>query len=246
MVLEYVDGVTLRAVLQQEQRLPIDRVVTLGVQIAQALAYAHTHHVIHRDLKPENIIVSRAGCAKVMDFGIAFVEGARRVTWGQLAAQVGTPDYMAPEQIKGQRGDPRTDIYALGMILYECLAGRLPYDGDNPLVVMNQHVTVSPPPLNRFVRDVPMALEETVLKAIRRSAGARWPSMATFAAALQHPEQVDVPALQAEREQQETSAGDGGVSAQLGVATWQVALIVIAVIVGLITFGALIQILHGS
>lgn len=246
LVLEYVDGVTLREILRKEHRLAVDKAAALGVQIAQALAYAHAHHVFHRDLKPENIIVSRDGCAKVMDFGIAFVEGARRITWGQMSAQVGTPDYMAPEQIKGNRGDQRTDIYALGMILYECLAGRLPYHGDNALVVMNQHVTVSPPPLNRFVRDVPEALEETVMKAIRRSADARWPSMAAFAEALQRPEHVDVPALQAEREQQETSVGNGGVSSQFGLPTWQVALIVLAVIVGLITFGALVQVLHGG
>jgi eukaryotic-like serine/threonine-protein kinase len=246
LVLEYVDGVTLREVLRKEHRLPSDKAVALALQIAQALAYAHKHHVFHRDLKPENIIVTPECCAKVMDFGIAFVEGARRVTWGQMSAQVGTPDYMAPEQIKGHRGDQRTDIYALGMILYEVLAGRLPYCGDNALVVMNQHVTASPPPLSQFARQVSPALEETVMAAIRRSPDARWPSMEAFATALQHPEQVDVAALQAAREEQETSAGDGGLSEQLGLPTWQVILIVIAVIVGLITFGALVQVLHGG
>lgn len=89
--LEYVHGVTLRQVLRKEHRLLIECAVSLGVPIAQALAYAHTHHVFHRDLKPENIIVTPEGCAKVMDFGIAFVAGARRVTWGQMLAQVGTP-----------------------------------------------------------------------------------------------------------------------------------------------------------
>ena len=245
LVLEYVDGVTLREVVRKNHRLPVERAVSLGVQIAQALAYAHAQHVFHRDLKPENIIVTPDGCAKVMDFGIAFVGGARRVTWGQMSAQVGTPDYMAPEQIKGNRGDERTDIYALGMLLYECLAGRLPYQGDNALVVMSQHVTVSPPPLRQFVAHVPAALEEIVLKAIRRSPDARWTSMAAFAQALQHPEEVDVVALQAEREQQEASVGDGGINSQFGLPTWQVVLIVLAVIVGLITFGALVQVLHG-
>src|SRR5262249_21033291 len=91
LVLEYVDGVTLREILRKERRLPVERAIGLGVQIAQALAYAHRYHVFHRDLKPENIIVARAGCAKVMDFGIAFVGGARRVTWGQMSRQIGTP-----------------------------------------------------------------------------------------------------------------------------------------------------------
>src|SRR5262249_49705193 len=246
LVLEYVDGVTLREVIRKEQRLPPERAVSLGVQIAQALPDGHAHQVFHRDLKPENIIVTPDGCGKVMDFGIAFVQGARRVTWGQMSAQVGTPDYMAPEQIKGNRGDSRTDIYALGMILYEALCGRLPYRGDNALAIMNQHVTVSPPPLHKFVHNIPPALEEVVMKAIRRSPEARWPSMDTFVDALQHLDTVDVAALQAERERQETSVGASSMgSGQFGLPLWQVALIVLAVIVGLVAFGALIQVLHG-
>ncbi|HEX9371668.1 MAG TPA: hypothetical protein VF897_11720, partial [Roseiflexaceae bacterium] len=97
----------------------------------------------------------------------------------------------------------------------------------------------------QFVHDVPPALEETVMKAIRRSPDARWPSMEAFARALQHPEQVDAPALQAKREQQETSAGDGAAGGQFGLPAWQVALIVLAVIVALVTLGALVQVLHG-
>jgi serine/threonine-protein kinase len=246
LVLEYVEGTTLRDVLRKERRLPIDRTVALGLQIGQALAYAHQQHVFHRDLKPENVIVTPQWCAKVMDFGIAFVEGARRITWGQMSAQIGTPDYMAPEQIKGQRGDQRTDIYALGMILYECLAGRLPYQGDNALAVMNQHVTVSPPVLHQFAGHVSPVLEEIIMKAIRRSPDARWPTMDSFMSALQQPDLVDGAVLQAEREQHERSVGDGGVTSQFGLPTWQVVLIVIAVITGLITFGALVQVLHGK
>jgi len=246
LVLEYVDGGTLRELLKREHRLPADQAVALVLQIAQALGYAHAHHIFHRDLKPENIIVTRSGCAKVMDFGIAFVEGARRITWGRLSSQVGTPDYMAPEQIKGNRGDHRTDIYALGMILYECLAGRLPYRGDNALSVMNQHVTMSPPPLSNFAHHIPSALEEVVMKAIRRNLDARWPSMEAFAEALEHLDAVDAAALRAEREREETSTAMAGASSsQFGIPLWQVALIVVAVVVGLITFGVLVQLLHG-
>jgi len=246
LVLEYVNGSTLRELLKREHRLPADQAVALVLQIAQALAYAHAHHIFHRDLKPENIIVTPSWCAKVMDFGIAFVEGAPRITWGRLSSQVGTPDYMAPEQIKGNRGDHRTDIYALGMILYECLAGRLPYRGDNALSVMNQHVTMSPPPLGKFAHHIPPALEEVVMKAIRRSLDARWPSMDAFAEALKHLDAVDAAALRAEREREETSAIMAGASSsQFGIPLWQVGLIVVAVVVGLITFGALVQLLHG-
>lgn len=177
LVLEYVPGSTLRDDLQrvwrqkQEPQKAEEMAISLGRQIGNALAYTHAHGVFHRDLKPENIIITPDGTAKVMDFGIAFMEGARRITWGALSSQAGTPDYMAPEQIRGQRGDDRTDIYALGMILYECVAGRLPYEGDNALAVMNQHVTVSPPPLHCFQEQVSPALEEVILKAISTQTG---------------------------------------------------------------------------
>jgi serine/threonine-protein kinase len=244
LVLEYVEGMTLRDALGRAAPLAPARAVALITQLADALIYAHAKGVFHRDLKPENVIVRPDDCAKVMDFGIAFVEGARRVTWGRLSGEVGTPDYMAPEQIKGSRGDQRTDIYALGMMLYECLAGRLPYDGDNALAIMNQHVTQSPPPLDEFVRGLPLALEEAVMKAIRRDPAGRWPTMAAFAEALRNPEQVDALALRAERLEQETASRGGGAS-QFGLPAWQVALIIVAVLVGLVILGTLVQILHG-
>ncbi len=248
LVLEYVAGCTLRELLRKEAPLPFDKAVSLGLQIARAIGYAHANHIFHRDLKPENIVVDRTGQAKVMDFGIAFVAGARRVTWGRLSAQVGTPDYMAPEQIKGSRGDHRTDIYALGTMIYEFLAGRPPYEGDNNLAVMNQHVTVSPPPLHYFRRDVPPALEEVIMKAIRRNPDRRWQSMQELEQALLHPEAVDVAALSAEREREETSPGlsrvDTRVESELGLPLWQVALIITAVLVGLAAVGVLAQMFH--
>ncbi len=202
LALEYVPGRTLRQVLHERRPGPEDfrEAASLGVQIGGALAYAHTQHVAHRDLKPENVIVTPDGDAKVMDFGIAFLQGARRVTWGRFSAPAGTPDYMAPEQIQGGRGDARTDIYALGMILYEYLAGRLPYRGDNALAVMSQHVQSKAPTVSQFRRDVPAALEETVMKALRRRPEDRWPDMAALVGALERPETVDATALRAERE----------------------------------------------
>lgn len=248
LVFEYVDGRTLRELLRREAPLPVERAVSLGMQIARAIAYAHEHGVFHRDLKPENIIVTPAGEAKVMDFGIAFVEGARRITWGRLSAQVGTPDYMAPEQIKGGRGDHRTDIYALGTMIYEFLAGRPPYEGDNNLAVMSQHVMMSPPPIHTFRKNVPPALEETIMKAIRRDPAARWPSMQAFADALEHPERVDAAALKTEREREENTLSRSGLSVrvheELGLPLWQVTLIICAVLVALAAVGILAQVLH--
>lgn len=252
LVLEYVPGSTLRDWLRVQKAAgrdapPSKQALNIGVQIGQALMYAHAKHVFHRDLKPENIIVTPDGQAKVMDFGIAFLQGARRITWGPLSSQIGTPDYMAPEQIKGVRGDQRTDIYALGMMLYECVAGRLPYDGDNALAIMNQHVNVSPPPIHQFYREVPPALEEVILKAIRRDPAGRWPSMQAFTAALEQPETVDVETLKAERAQSENARpprSRHGLDNDFGMPLWQVALIVGGVLLALVMVGVLAQILH--
>jgi len=248
LVLEYVDGVTLREYMDSHAPLPIEKAVSLGMQIADALSYAHANHVFHRDLKPENIIVTPHGQAKVMDFGIAFVEGARRVTWGRLSSQVGTPDYMAPEQIKGKRGDERTDIYALGIMVYELLAGRPPFQGDNALAIMNQHVTTNPPPLHHFNKHFPPALEEVVMKAIRRDPALRWATMEMFAQALQQPEMQATLALKAEREANEAKPRRHAIEATpenpFGLPLWQITLIVIAIMLAIIAFGVLAQLLH--
>lgn len=248
LVLEYVDGCTLREYLSKEGPLPVENAVSLGVQIATALAYAHANHIFHRDMKPENVIITDQNQAKVMDFGIAFVEGARRITWGRLSSQVGTPDYMSPEQIKGNRGDARTDIYALGIMIYEFLTGHPPYKGDNALSIMNQHVTANPPSIHHFNKHVPAALEEVVMKAIRRNPEDRWPSMETFAEALQNPDAVDTKALEAERKSLESKATRQVVEATsinpYGLPLWQVALLVIAIMLVIIAFGVIAQLLH--
>src|SRR5919202_778941 len=181
LALEYVVGCALRELLEREAPLPSDKAIDLGLQIAHAIGYAHEHKIFHRDLKPENIIVSRDGQAKVMDFGIAFVAGARRVTWGRLSAQVGTP---------------------------------------NNLAIMNQHVTMSPPPLHYFRKDVPPALEEAIMKAIRRDPDRRWQSMQEFEHALLHLDNVDVAALRAERGHKEASPALSAVDARLESPLW--------------------------
>jgi serine/threonine-protein kinase len=216
IVLEYVDGDSMRQVLRDRKSGHNDDVqaaVDYGIQIGGALSYAHLHHVAHRDLKPENVIVTHDGRAKVMDFGIALLQGARRVTWGPLSTQVGTPDYMSPEQIQGGRGDARSDIYALGMILYELIAHRLPYHGDNALAVMNQHVNMKAPPLHKFRDDAPPALEEIIMKAIRLKPQDRWPTMDAMVDALKDWNSVDVAALRKERE---TEQGGGSTAQAMG------------------------------
>lgn len=247
LVLEYVPGRTLRGLLRDCEEAPcsVERAVTLGLQIGRALAYAHGKGVFHRDMKPENVIVTPDGSAKIMDFGIAFIEGARRITWGAMSNQIGTPDYMAPEQIKGQRGDARTDVYALGLMIYEMAAGRLPYDGDNSLAIMSQHVTTPPPPLSTF-RAVAPALEETVMKAIRRDPAKRWPSMEAFVAALESPATADVKSLREERARDEREAGTGASQTVegTGMRPWQLVLLIVAVLVAFLLLGVIAQLAH--
>lgn len=192
MVLEYVEGESLRRHLHGRLPLPIDEAVGYARQLASALAYAHQHGVAHRDLKPENVLVTPDGVLKLTDFGIALLAGARRITWRFLNNAVGTPDYMAPEQIQGKRGDERTDVYALGVMLYEMVAGKVPFSGESPLAVMAQAVNTPPQPLHRIAPDVPPPLEAVVHKAIRKEPGERYASMAQMLHDLEHLDDLDL------------------------------------------------------
>jgi serine/threonine-protein kinase len=184
LVLEYVDGQSFRDYLNKHHRLAPDVAVGFAKQIASALDYAHGRHIYHRDLKPENVLITPEGQLKIIDFGIAYLQGARRLTWKWLSNSVGTPDYMSPEQIQGGRGDARSDLYALGIILYEMLAGRPPYGGDNAFAVMDQHLNGKPQPPSRHNSAVPSGLDGIVLKAIRKDPLERYQSAAEMIADL--------------------------------------------------------------
>ena len=136
MVIEWVEGRLLRTILNEQKKLPIDRASTLAHRICDALDYMHKHGIIHRDLKPENIMVDQNDQIKLLDFGIAMKEDARRLTFVNVSSLLGTPDYISPEQVKGARGDQRSDIYSMGIIFYEMLTGRVPFVGANPLAVL--------------------------------------------------------------------------------------------------------------
>ncbi|HUX43241.1 MAG TPA: serine/threonine-protein kinase, partial [Terracidiphilus sp.] len=146
MVLEWVDGRLLRTILNEEKKLPVERAVKIALGICHALDYMHKRGIVHRDLKPENVMVDADDHIKLIDFGIAMKEDARRLTFVNLSATLGTPDYISPEQVKGQRGDQRSDIYAVGVMLYEMLTGRVPFLGANPLAAMNERVLHDPTP----------------------------------------------------------------------------------------------------
>jgi serine/threonine protein kinase len=189
IVTEYVNGVPLRSLMKHGEPWDPERALAIVRQIAEALVYLHGQHVVHRDLKPQNILVTPDGKIKIVDFGIALDHPGRRLTW--LGSDtVGTPEYMAPEQAKGLRGDERSDIYALGLLLYEMLTGRLPYGGEAPQDFLQSKIGSDPIPPTRFRPDLHPVLEEIILHAIERLPGRRYETAAAVLADLQDPTRV--------------------------------------------------------
>ncbi len=190
IAMEYVEGASLRALMRDKRAFEPERALNYARQICGALVYMHGEGVVHRDLKPENMLVTDAGQIKIMDFGIALDESARRLTWAGLSTTIGTPDYMAPEQISGRRGDARTDIYSLGMILYEMLTANLPYEGPNVYAIMKAKASEDPQPPSRWVPDLDPKLEEIALHAIERAPRGRYASASEMLADLEDPSRV--------------------------------------------------------
>ncbi|HZR47587.1 MAG TPA: serine/threonine-protein kinase [Candidatus Manganitrophaceae bacterium] len=190
LVEEYLEGELLSQRLQRDGRLSIDIGVGLAVQIADALAYLHEHQVAHRDLKPDNIMILKDGKVKVIDFGIALDTTQRKLTWSGLSQAMGTPDYMAPEQVKGRRGDARTDIYSLGVILYEMMTGKIPFSNENVYAAMRAKVHGSPIPPSRHLSGLSPQIEEIILHAIERDPSDRFQSAAELREALTRPGEV--------------------------------------------------------
>jgi len=192
IAMEYVDGISLRAIMHDPRPMPPAKALDCAGQLCEALVYMHAEKVVHRDLKPENVLVTSDGVLKIMDFGIALDESARRLTWSGLSSTIGTPDYMAPEQVSGRRGDARTDIYALGTILYEMLTGELPYAGANVYAMMKAKTGEDPQPPTRFRPDLDPQLEEIVLHAIERAPRDRYETAAAMLKDLRNPSQVEL------------------------------------------------------
>jgi len=194
IVTEYLRGYTLAHLLNSVRPMPEKDAVRLASRVCEALAHMHDHGVVHRDLKPQNIMICSDGTIRILDFGIAKSAEGRRITFAGFTPAVGTPDYMAPEQVKGKRGDERTDIYSLGAMLYEMVTGTTPFTGENEnmFVIMNARVTGDPvAPRKRNAR-ISEPLEEVILHAMEREPKKRFNSIAEMKKELDHPDEVQL------------------------------------------------------
>jgi eukaryotic-like serine/threonine-protein kinase len=192
MVMEWIEGRVLRNVLTEQKKLGIDRSVRLAIAICDALHYIHSQGVVHRDLKPENIMVDAQDRVKLIDFGIAGDTTARRLTFGKFTRTMGTADYISPEQVKSQRGDARSDVYAMGVIFYEMLTGELPFEGPNALVVLNDRLINDPTPPRDANPQITVQLQEIIYRALEKEPVNRYASAHEFGNDLRHPESVGV------------------------------------------------------
>jgi predicted Ser/Thr protein kinase len=183
IVFEHVEGENLKELVLRDGRLPLRRAVELALAVADGLAFAHEHGLVHRDVKPQNVLLSREGEVKVTDFGIArSLDVEHGVT--QTGTVLGTGEYLAPEQASGEPVSPATDVYSLGVVLWELLAGDVPFAGENFVAVALRHVNEPPPSLRQLRPDVPPTLAAAVERALAKDPARRYPSMAAFASEL--------------------------------------------------------------
>jgi serine/threonine-protein kinase len=178
IVMEFIDG----AVLRNFMPMPWQSAVPVALQILEALDYAHRRGVLHRDIKPENIVIDREGTVKVMDFGIAHALGAARLTRERVV--IGTLEYMPPERILNREMDQRSDLYSVGVLLFEMLCGRLPFSSDSEYELLRAQVEAAPPPVGQFVAGIPEFVAEAVRRALEKDPGNRYPSCGDMATVL--------------------------------------------------------------
>jgi len=179
MAMEYIEGVELKTLIGEGRPLRLPQAVSIAAQVAEGLAFAHQRGVVHRDIKPANIMVVANGPVKITDFGIARMRGAGDLT--QTGMLLGSPKYMSPEQVIGKRADHRSDIFSLGVILYEMLVGAAPFNGENVTALMYQIVNFLPPAASTVNREIPELLDYIVAKSIAKPLEERYQDAAELA-----------------------------------------------------------------
>ncbi|WP_315093098.1 Stk1 family PASTA domain-containing Ser/Thr kinase [uncultured Cellulomonas sp.] len=185
IVMEYVEGHTVRDILRDGHAVPIEEAVEITAGVLSALEYSHHAGIVHRDIKPANVMLTPTGAVKVMDFGIARAMADSAATMTQTQAVIGTAQYLSPEQARGETVDARSDLYSTGCLLFELLTGRPPFVGDSPVAVAYQHVREAAPVPSTFASDVPDTLDRITLKALAKERDARYSSAAEFRSDLE-------------------------------------------------------------
>jgi len=178
MVMEFVRGETLEGMVSRLGALSADKAAELCMQSLAALAHAHSMGVVHRDLKPANIMVTESGTVKIMDFGIARVAGTEHLT--NVGFMMGTPAYMAPEQVLGQDIDARADVYAMGVVFYRLVTAQLPFKGETPFAMAQAQVNNPPTPVRSFRADLPVWVEDVMVRSLAKKPDDRFPSALAF------------------------------------------------------------------
>ncbi|MBT9613012.1 MAG: protein kinase [Burkholderiales bacterium] len=190
MAMEFLEGKELREILDSGVVLPIEKVVHIATQVAEGLGFAHEHGIVHRDVKPSNVMVLKNGLVKITDFGIAQMSSATRTISGMV---MGSPKYMSPEQVVGQAVDGRSDIFSLGVMLYEMLTGKTPFAGDNISAIMYQILNDEPIPPKTFNQGIPEAVNFIVLKALAKHPDKRYQNAKEMARDLKRYKSLELP-----------------------------------------------------